>query len=220
MNIIRLKCSTLTSSWYRFAGVFFFEDSSASSTSTLTSLCTLTLVCSTCCDRKSRAACAQSFAPWQQATTQITRRDHSIIACSRHVHNGVILHAHPVRGESHNQRNTTADVATQWKVIWKWPTFQSCQFCHNLAYSRKSHCRKLTINESIKPQWPTKKRFTESQALGWRIMFPLVTKRKQNSDFYLTCYFLFWPLCSHLTYLHHKLLARTHWCHHTLCFQK
>jgi len=24
------------------------------------------------------------------------------IACSRYVHNGVILHAHPVRGESHN----------------------------------------------------------------------------------------------------------------------
>ena len=39
-----------------------------------------------CCDRKSRAACAQSFAPWQQATIEITRRDHSIIACSRHIH--------------------------------------------------------------------------------------------------------------------------------------
>jgi len=55
-----------------------------------------------CCDRKSRAACAQSFAPWQQATIEVTWRDHSIIACSRHIHNGVILHAHPVRGESHN----------------------------------------------------------------------------------------------------------------------
>ena len=39
-----------------------------------------------CCDRKSRAACAQSFAPWQQATIQITRRDHSIIACSCRIH--------------------------------------------------------------------------------------------------------------------------------------
>ena len=39
-----------------------------------------------CCDRKSRAACAQSFAPWQQATIEITRRDHSIIACSCHIH--------------------------------------------------------------------------------------------------------------------------------------
>ena len=57
-------------------------------------------------------ACAQSFAPWQQATIEITRRDHSIIACSRQIHNGVILHAHPVRGESHNQRNTTGEVAT------------------------------------------------------------------------------------------------------------
>ena len=65
-----------------------------------------------CCDRKSRAACAQSFALWQQATVEITRRDHSIIACLRHIYNGVILHAYPVRGESHNQRNTTGEVAT------------------------------------------------------------------------------------------------------------
>ena len=39
-----------------------------------------------CCDRKSRAAYAQSFAPWQQATIEITQRDHYIIACSRHTH--------------------------------------------------------------------------------------------------------------------------------------
>ena len=34
------------------------------------------------------------------------------IACSRYVYYGVILHAHPVRGESHNQLNTTREVAT------------------------------------------------------------------------------------------------------------
>jgi len=66
-----------------------------------------------CCDRKSRAACAQSFAPWQQATIEITlvvtiskhnqlvtrftsiirghsprslHRDHSVIACSHHAY--------------------------------------------------------------------------------------------------------------------------------------
>ena len=37
-----------------------------------------------CCDRKSRAAYAQSFAPWEQATIEIAQRDHSIIVCSRH----------------------------------------------------------------------------------------------------------------------------------------
>jgi len=26
---------------------------------------------------------------------------------------GVVLHAHPVRGESHNQRNTTGEIATK-----------------------------------------------------------------------------------------------------------
>jgi len=34
------------------------------------------------------------------------------IACSRYTYDGVILHAHPVRGESYNQRNTTGEVAT------------------------------------------------------------------------------------------------------------
>jgi len=37
-----------------------------------------------CCDRKARVACAQSIALWQQATIEITWRDHSIIACSCH----------------------------------------------------------------------------------------------------------------------------------------
>jgi len=43
--------------------------------------------------RKSRAACAQSFALWQQATIEITRHDHSIIACSRHIY-VVLFFAH------------------------------------------------------------------------------------------------------------------------------
>ena len=41
-------------------------------------------------------------------------RDHACnlsIACSRYTY-GVILPAHPVRGESHNQRNTTREVTT------------------------------------------------------------------------------------------------------------
>ena len=39
-----------------------------------------------CSDRKSRAACAQSFALWQQATIKFARRDHYITACSRHIY--------------------------------------------------------------------------------------------------------------------------------------
>ena len=65
-----------------------------------------------CCDRKSRAICAQSFAPWQQTTIKIMIAISLTVACSRYVFNGVILHAYPVRGESHNQRNTTGEVAT------------------------------------------------------------------------------------------------------------
>ena len=39
-----------------------------------------------CCDRKSRAAYAQNFALWQQALIEFTCHDHSINACSRHIH--------------------------------------------------------------------------------------------------------------------------------------
>jgi len=51
-----------------------------------------------CCDRKSRAASAQSFTLWQQATIEMTRLDHSIIACSWHAYIGVILLSLLVRG--------------------------------------------------------------------------------------------------------------------------
>jgi len=34
------------------------------------------------------------------------------IACSRYTYDGVILHAHPVRGESRNQPNANGEVAT------------------------------------------------------------------------------------------------------------
>jgi len=41
------------------------------------------------------------------------------IACSRYIYNAVILQAHPVRGESHNQRNATGEVATVPYIIGK-----------------------------------------------------------------------------------------------------
>jgi len=61
---------------------------------------------------KARAACAQRLTLWQQATIEITRRDHSVIACSLHVHKCAIVRAHPVRGESHIQRHADREVAT------------------------------------------------------------------------------------------------------------
>ena len=45
-------------------------------------------------------ACAQNFAPWQQATVEIMLAISLTVACSRYTYDGVILHAHPVRGES------------------------------------------------------------------------------------------------------------------------
>jgi len=45
-------------------------------------------------------------------SAELPRHDHSFIACSRHIYECVVLHAHPVRGESHIQWNTTGEVAT------------------------------------------------------------------------------------------------------------
>ena len=47
-----------------------------------------------CWDQKARAANAQSFTLWQQATIEITWRDHPIIACSWHIHKWVLFFAH------------------------------------------------------------------------------------------------------------------------------
>jgi len=55
------------------------------------------------CDWKGRAASAQTFTLWHQATIKIPRRANFISACSRHT--GVVHHAHPVGGESHIQHN-------------------------------------------------------------------------------------------------------------------
>jgi len=61
---------------------------------------------------KARAAYAQSFALWQQATIKFMRRNISyycLLAPRIYI---FVLRAHPVRGESHNQRNTTGELAT------------------------------------------------------------------------------------------------------------
>jgi len=65
-----------------------------------------------CCDRKSLAAGAQNFAQRHQAAIEIMRRNLSyycLLAPRIYI---FVLHAHPARGESHNQRNATGEVAT------------------------------------------------------------------------------------------------------------
>jgi len=54
----------------------------------------------------------QSFTLWQQATIENTHHAHSMFACLRRVCRGFVLHAHPVRGELHIQRNANRKVET------------------------------------------------------------------------------------------------------------
>jgi len=67
---------------------------------------------------------------WLQAAIETTHRDHSLIACSHHLHLGAILSAHPVRGAlriQHRACRVEATVATnqnirtwmQSKMAWK-----------------------------------------------------------------------------------------------------
>jgi len=72
------------------------------------------------CDRKARAASAQSFALWQQATMRL----HAMITllhCSCHIYMGFIFRAHPVRGESHIQSNANREVATTSPLFYDEP---------------------------------------------------------------------------------------------------
>jgi len=54
-----------------------------------------------CCDWKAQVACAQSFTLWQQATIEITQRDHSIIACLQHIY-GCSSHTSGLRWIAHS----------------------------------------------------------------------------------------------------------------------
>ena len=75
-------------------------------------------------DHTTRSLSSSPFArtincsPGSQRLLEVTHQDHSIIACSRHLYVGVILRPHPVRGESHIQRNASGEVVTIqfWKV--------------------------------------------------------------------------------------------------------
>ena len=81
-------------------------------------------------------AYAQSFALWQQATIEFTCHDHSVIACSRHTHI-FVLRAHPVRGESHNQRNITGEVATVETTTFLVNQVCTCIYGLDLFFERK-----------------------------------------------------------------------------------
>ena len=78
-----------------------------------------------CCDRKSRAACVQSFALWQQATIEFTCHDHSIIACSRHI-DVLLFFAHiPLWWITHLKQ-------CQWRDCYNIPPF--CNEPHNVLW--------------------------------------------------------------------------------------
>ena len=105
-----------------------------------------------CCDRKSWAACAQSFALWQQATIEITLL---LLVRATHIYR-FALHAHPVRGEPHNQRNTTGQVATlPVRLSWSFVLTR----CRVLTWVMKV-LMPVIVNVHAWRIWPMGRRFT------------------------------------------------------------
>jgi len=58
----------------------------------------------------------QSFALWQQATTEIMRRNHSVIACSRHIYVMLFFAYIPFVVNRAFQRNASGVVATIYMI--------------------------------------------------------------------------------------------------------
>ena len=83
--------------------------------------------------------------PWQQATIEIMLAISLTIACSRYIYNGVILHAHPVRGESHNQRNATGEVATLPFNVLLCCLYHPCYCITITALKAKIRCSGLSM---------------------------------------------------------------------------
>jgi len=70
---------------------------------------------------------------------------------------GVVLHAHPVRGESHNQRNTTGDVATQSCSILTVMTSESARvsdFSPHVIFAVKRHRTAWSNYRPTGRMWP------------------------------------------------------------------
>jgi len=93
-----------------------------------------------------RAACAQNIALWQQATIEIMGHDLSYCLLAPHIYI-VILRAHPVRCELHNQRNATGEVATM--QIWK-PNLVKIQiFATVFSCAANNFVRDGPVNDGI-----------------------------------------------------------------------
>jgi len=97
-----------------------------------------------CCDRKSWAACAQSFAPRQQATIEITQRDHFIIACSGHLHI-FLFFAHIPFVVNHTINATPPERLQQRPLLFTTNHTDPTFFVRRLTLARPSHPGHSTI---------------------------------------------------------------------------
>jgi len=99
-----------------------------------------------------------------QATIEIMLAISLTIACSRYIYYGVILRAHPVRGESHNQRNTTGKVATLVKIMNSRlensdETFSFRKQCNYKNLLVHNHERCLSKGRALQRFWSFRKNF-------------------------------------------------------------
>ena len=81
---------------------------------------------------KARAASAQSFALWQQATIEFTRHDHSIIACSRHIYI-LLFFAHIPFVVNHTINATPTERSQYWPKNSTWTEISTSSCNKSLA---------------------------------------------------------------------------------------
>ena len=107
-----------------------------------------------CCDRKSRAACAQSFALWQQATTEFTCHDHSIIICSRHIYVWCCSSRTSrswwiTQSTQHHQRGCNISMFRNFLCTsWKPCTHSSVKLPCRIFFTKIDDCTQILIYQS------------------------------------------------------------------------
>ena len=97
-----------------------------------------------CCNQKVQAASAQSFTLRHQATIEIMCRNHSIIACLRHIY--ILLFFMPIPFVVNHTFNATTPERLQQVCLWTF-TFESF-YGHHLQHYRnpKRECSRLGRN--------------------------------------------------------------------------
>ena len=146
--------------------------------------------------------------------TASNNRDHSIISCSRRIYTGVILRAHPLRGESHIQRDANREVATALALKQEWRSVyfayavhcRLCRWCVKNCFPPGSTCTSKPASLKL------------SETTTWSFQTPSTCCRRFVRFLCILplCFWIIWILYQNATanllpLTNHSTLGQ-HWC--------